>query len=438
MKILCIDTYGESVLDWLLRCQDDGHDVIWALPLTPRTEHIGRGLVKIVRDWREWMRWADLVFMTDNTKYLAEIDEWRKRGIRIVGPSQEAAMWELDRDKGMRVLEKAGIDTPPSKEFSDYDAAIAYVKKEGRRFVSKPNGVEGDKSLSYCAKDAADLIYMLQRWKKAGKLKGSFILQEFIPGIEMGVGAWFGPGGFNQGWEENWEHKPLMNDDKGPNTGEQGTVMRFVRKSKLADIVLKPLAGALEKIGYIGCVDVNCIIDERGKPWPLEFTMRPGWPAFNIQQSLQTGDSADWLAALFDGRDDRCFKLDTISVGVVLSVPDYPYSKKPIAEVTGIPIYGVKDSIRQNIHPCMVKQGVAPVMVGGKVIEGPTWVTAGDYVLVTTGAGPTVREAKDAAYKVLKQISLPASPMWRTDIGHKLKRQLPLLQAHGYATGMQY
>lgn len=438
MKVLCLDSYGENALDWCLRCQDDGHEVRWAVPDTPRTRRIGEGLVRRVRDWREHMRWADLVFMTDNTKYVREVDEWRNRGVPIVGPNAASASWELDRDVGMAVLQRAGIECPASRKFTDYDQAIAYVKREGRRFVSKPCGVEGDKSLSYVAKDAADLVFMLERWKKLGKLKGAFILQEFIGGCEMGVGAWFGPGGFNVGWEENFEFKPLMNDDKGPATGEQGTVMRFVKRSKLAKMVLEPLAEQLEEIGYVGCIDVNCIIDDKGQPWPLEFTMRPGWPAYNIQMALHNGDHAGWLHDLARGRDAGCFRFDRVAVGVVMSLPDYPYDHRHIDEVTGLPLRGVTPGIQEHVHPCMMMMATAPAMVGDQVVEAPTWCSAGTYVLVTTGTGETVKDAQTQAYRVMKRLSMPGSPMFRTDIGSRLRRQLPEIQQHGFATAMAF
>ena len=438
MKILVVDSYGDGALAWCLRCIDAGHKVKWHIAPNPRTDHIGKGLVERVSDWRDWMRWADLVFLPDNTKYLRELDAWRERGVPIVGANVAGAAWELDRNEGMRVLKKAGIDVPPSKEFTDYDEAIRYVKREGRRFVSKPCGVEGDKSLSYCAKDAADLVFMLERWKKGGKLKGSFVLQEFVPGVEFAVGAWFGPGGFNAGYEENWEHKPLMNEDIGPNTGEQGTVMRFVRSSKLGRQMLKPLEGELERIGYVGCIDVNCIIDEKGKPWPLEFTCRPGWPAFNIHQALADGDPAEWLLALHEGCDLSPFRYDEIAVGVVVSLPDYPFDRRPIDDVLGVPLYGLSPKIEKSVFPCMMQAGTAPAEVNGKVVTQPLLCAAGTYVLVATGTGKTVREAQRAAYRVIDKLSMPLSPMWRTDIGDRLKKQLPQLQAHGYALGMEF
>jgi phosphoribosylamine---glycine ligase len=439
MRVLVIDATGNA-LDFAWRAGKAGHDVKMFIRQTAKTEHIGRGLVQLVDDWQGWLRWSDLIFLPDNTHYLDRIDAFRKEApqCRIVGPTKQAAQWELDRKLGMAVLQKAGVTCPSSREFSDYDEAIAYVEKEQRRFVSKPSGDEPDKSLSYCAKSPEDLIYMLHRWQKLGKLKSPFLLQEFVSGIEMAVGGWFGPGGFNEGWLENFEFKKLMNDDLGVATGEQGTILRYTRRSKLAQRVLDPLSEALEEVGYCGYVDVNCIIDDKGRPWPLEFTMRPGWPTFNIESCLHTGDPVEWLAQLAEGEDSRNVLMNRIACGVVMTIPDYPYSHLTRKEVVGVPIYGVKNSLWQHIHPCEMMMGEVPCQINGKTVFMPLPVTAGDYVLVMTSYADSVRDAALTVYRRLKTLTVPNSPGYRTDIGKKLAKQLPQLQRHGYATGMLY
>jgi len=221
-------------------------------------------------------------------------------------------------------------------------------------------------------------------------------------------------------------------------TGEQGTVLRYVDKSKLADSVLAPFAPALRRSGYVGYIDVNCIVDDYGTPWPLEFTCRPGWPTFNIQQALHEGDPAEWLMDLATGNRVSTFCRNQIAAGVVMSIPDYPYNKLAIDLVTGIPVYGLKPSMRPFVHPCEIAMGIAPQKIGASIITAPAWVTAGTYVLVTSGTGETVEEARRHAYQVLEKLSLPNSPMYRTDIGHRLRWQLPKLQAHNYAVGMSY
>jgi len=59
-------------------------------------------------------------------------------------------------------------------------------------------------------------------------------------------------------------------------------------------------------------------------------------------------------------------------------------------------------------------------------------------VLVMSEQGKTVREAQRAVYRRLKGLNVPNSPSWRTDIGDRLKKELPLLQKHGLAKGMSY
>lgn len=166
--------------------------------------------------------------------------------------------------------------------------------------------------------------------------------------------------------------------------------------------------------------------------------MRPGWPAFNIQQALQTGDPAEWMVDILEGRDPRCFKLGEVAIGVVVSLPDYPYDRRPIDEVVGVPLYGLKNGNLEHVHPCMMMAKEAPVQMNGTVVKRRMLCSAGTYVLVATGTGDTVRSAQKAAYKVVKDLRMPASPMYRSDIGSRLKKALPELQKHGFSEGMVY
>lgn len=431
MRLLIVDPNG-AALDIACRAKACGHQVKMQIRDTPKTSHIGKGLVDVIRDITPWVNWSDLIFVADNVKYLDQLDAIRKTGKPIFGPTKETTAWELDRQCGMSVMKKHGVSTPPCFEFTDYDKAIAHVKKRGGRWVSKPSG-DADKALSYCSKSEQDMIYMLERWKKNPKMKREFILQEFIPGIEMAVGAWCGPRGFGSAWCENFEFKKLMDGDMGVATGEQGTVLRYVTRSKLARKVLAPFEEALVKQGYTGYIDINCIIDERGDPWPLEFTMRPGWPTFNIQQELHGEDPVEFMDQILSGESPPIS--DKIAMGVVLSIPDYPYSHLTRKEVIGIPVYGTDTRLLRHIHWCEMMQGVAP----GEDLKPKTMpVTAGDYVLVMTATGSTVWDTKQTVYRRLKRLTIPNSPMYRTDIGDRLSKQLPQLQAHGYAMGMEF
>lgn len=440
MKILVVDNdMGNGQLSFIMRAQDDGHTVRWwgAKPIDWKAKPIGKGIATIVADWRDHIRWADLVILGDNTRLTIEMDRIRAQGKPVIGATTESATWELERQTGQLVFKKAGIPVPPYKEFKHYDDAIRYVEREGRAFVSKPNGDEEDKSLSYVAKSPADLVYMLKRWKAGHRHKDSFILQEKVSGIELAVGAWVGPQGFTHGWCENWEHKKLFVGDLGVATGEMGTALMHTARSKLAGKVLAPLEEVIVKTGHTGYVDVNCIVDDEGTPWPLEFTMRSGYPTWPIQQSLLKGDVAEWLLDLAEGRDAKPWVMETAAVGVVLACGAFPHGRERTEDIVGIPIYGTEGML-DRLGFCEVMAGSAPHDVDEKVVDQPCFCTAGNYVLVASGTGDTVTAARRSAYRTITKLKLPSSPFYRTDIGLRLAKQLPEAQALGYAKAWTY
>jgi phosphoribosylamine--glycine ligase len=246
-KILIIDATGVS-LDFAIRCMSFDHDVKVFIRnnLDGARSQIGDGgLLNRVSDWERHMNWADLIFCTDNIFYIHALERYRDKGYPIFGPSVDTTRWEMDREHGAAVMESVGIKTIPSQKFSSYDDAIEFVVKNNKRYVSKPLG-DGNKAMSYVSKSPADMVFMLQKWKKSNAYKGEFILQEFHGGIEIAVGGWFGPGGFCKHWCVNHEFKKLLSGDLGVSTGEECSLIYYSQQSKLADEVLVPLAGMLK------------------------------------------------------------------------------------------------------------------------------------------------------------------------------------------------
>lgn len=426
-------------LPFALACIKAGHAVRYFLR-PENNQVIGEGFKGLERI-KNWVpsatSWAELVVMTGNDEYLPKLDAIRKRGVAVFAPSAASAALEVKRELGMKAFEKAGIDVPPYETFQNLDAAEAHVRKKPDRYVFKTLGSEEDKSLSYCGKSPADMIARLQRWKKLRlNPKGPVMLQTFIPGIEIGVSRWMGQDGFVGPYNENFEHKKLLSGNCGPNCGEAGTIQKYTDKSLLGEMVLEPLEDELVKLGHLGDVDVNCIVDEKGKPWPLEFTMRWGWPAFNIMLATHKGDPAQWMLDACEGEDT--LEVDySIACGIVLAQPDYPYSKATKAETLDIPIYGPGHNNRKYVHPQSVKMAKLPAMNGQEIVEKRMWATCGDYVAVVTGTGKSVTQACERAYKVVKEIEIP-DMMYRDDIGEKLEEELPKLQAHGFATEFKF
>lgn len=438
MKVLILDTDGDGLgIDLALRAMDWDHAVkYWMRPHVAGDRPYGQGLIEIVEDWELFADWADLIIPLGNTHYQWKLAEYFGRGYPIFGTNERSAELETDRARGQEVLDEHEIETLPYVVVHSVEDAVSHIAKTGKAFAIKPWGGTTDKAMTYVGSKPEDAIFTLEKWQREGKDVGQLMLQEKADGIEMGIAAWFGPGGFSRWKEESFEHKKFLVDDLGENTGEMGTVIRHVEKSKLFDKLLAPLEEYLQLLGYVGDCSINCIIDGR-KAYPLEFTMRLGWPDFNIRQEVLPGDPVQWMLDLLMGKDT--FEPTTdIAVGVLMAHGDFPRYKDPLHKWAGYPISGVTKDNEQHIHWQEVMQADAPVITGGKVKRRPGMATAGNYVAVVTGSGASVTAAAREAYAVADAVRWPSNVMYRTDISDRLKKELPLLQENGWAVGMKY
>ena len=439
MKLLVIDA-DRVLLDLCLRASDAGHDVIWWIPQTAsgKPSPIGDGFgIRKVRSWEPHAKWADLIVTGDNAKYTRNTAPLFTRGFPIFGCNPKAAQLELDRGLGQRICEDYGIPTLPYVIVDSYDDAIKHVEKTMGRFVSKPWGGDADKALSYVAGSPEDMIFKLEHWKKKGRLDGQMMLQERVDGIEMAVGGWFSRAGWSDYLCENFEEKKFMNDNLGQNTGEMGTTLRYVQRSKLFDDTLAPVTDYLHKIDYVGYVDMNTIIEKSGRAWPLEFTMRFGYPLNYIQEALHLGDPIEWMLDAVNGRNTLRVSED-VAVGIVFTHGMYPNAKEGDCTSHGIPMYGIRPSMERHLHMVEMQWGEAPLTVGGKIKQVGMPMTAGCYALCVTGTGEKVSDAQEAAYEVAWKLKPPTNKMFRTDLGCRLKEQLPILQSKGYAERLKY
>lgn len=442
MKILLLDTFSCCFLDFALRAEAQGHEVrLWVAPDKHTGERLttADGLVPRVENYQSSLRWADLIMVSDNAKYVRDINSLKQRGFPVFYAGAEPIRWEMERELGQQVLEAHGIECLPTIKFKNYDEAIAFQKANmATRYVCKPCA-DVDKALSYVSKSGKDMIFMLEKWKKQFRKPIPFIFQEFCPGIEVAVGGWMGRNGFLNYCLENFEFKKLCNGEKGPNTGEMGTVMKYTpfEQSKLAMELLLPIEAELVRHGYTGYIDVAVMVGTEGPRKgllnPLEFTCRHGWPLFQIQQALHP-DIADWMLDAIEGRDTFT-PASGIALGVVVGMPDFPYGHLKSEEVSGYPIWGLHADNRFNFHPIDLKLGKG---IDDKGNWTPMMVSSGNNPCVITGTGPTVRYAKEQAYKMLGSLEIPNSPIYRTDIGDRLEKQLPILQKYGYCSSWTF
>lgn len=438
MKVLILDIEAEATgLDLALCAQSAGHEVQFWQPRhqTGEAWEYGDGLVERPDEWEPWADWADLIVVNGNSRYHDQLDSLVQEGYPVFGFGLEAARLELDRGLGQQALADHGVEVLPYAVVETLDDAIDWLVANQRPVVIKPWGGEGDKSLTFVTDSPEDAIFTLQQWKREDLFKGKIMLQDKVSGVEVGIAGWIGPNGFCRLVEESFEHKKLMNDEIGPSTGEQGTVIFHTARSKLYTKILKPLEDYLIGLRYVGDVSVNCIVDAEGTPWPLEFTCRLGHPDFAIRYEVIDTDPVEWMLDLVHGTDSFSARQEA-AVGVVMAHGDYPFGYCPKGVWAGYPIH-VDGDIAQHLHWQMVQLGKGPAIEGGKVVQNTELVTAGNYVVVATGSGPSVTRAQQRAYQAVESVRWPGDIQYRTDIGDKVRKALPKLHALGYCGGIE-
>ncbi|MBI4147749.1 phosphoribosylamine--glycine ligase [Candidatus Woesearchaeota archaeon] len=382
------------------------------------------GVLDRVDDWQKHVDWADVIVF-DDTNFGEKADKLRKQGKFVVGGGTYTDKLEEDREFGQSEMRRVGMLTLPGFEFTNFDEAIKFVREHPERYVFKPSGVitSDEKGLLFIGEDedGKDLLEVLAHNKKVwGKKITKFILQKFASGVEIAVGAFFNGSDFILPINVNFEHKRLFPGEIGPFTGEMGTLMYWSDPNTIFRMTLEKMKEPLAQSKYVGYVDINCIATSKGV-YPLEFTCRFGYPTISIQmEGIQTPIS-EFLFKLAKGEPFQLKTKRGFQIGVVIAVPPYPFDDKKVFAT-------YKDSSILFKKPTLDGFHLGDV----KFADGD-WHLAGEsgYVLVITGSGSTVEEARKQSYSRIKNIILQ-NMMYRTDIGVRWYHDSDKLQTWGY------
>ena len=418
-----------------LDLQRDGHQVRVFVD-DPECADTLAGLVRTVPDWRaqlDWVRAAGregvIVFETATRGQLQE--QLRRDGFQVIGGSAFGDRLESDRAFGQQIMQEVGMKVAPTHLFDSFADAIAFVRGRPGRYVYKPSGSGFASGRTFVSDmpDGADLLaYLtLQRasWPPDDPVR--LVLMERLLGVEVGVGAYFDGQHFLQPACLDWEHKRFFPGDLGELTGEMGTLVTYRRSERLFGETLARMEGKLREGGYQGYININTIVDDEGVH-PLEFTCRFGYPGFSILQPLQLGGWADLFRRMLahdrgdQQRNDPFPTRDGYCVGVVLTVPPFPYAAGYDRLSKGLPVLfrrPLDEEDHRNLHFGEV------ALAGARPGEVPDdlprqLVTSGvvGYVMVVTGWGATVPEARAAAYRRVGAVCLP-NGRHRLDIGER-------------------
>ena len=338
------------------------------------------------------------------------VNLFRGRGLKIFGPTKEAAQLESSKDFSKAFMQRHGIPTAKYQTFSDVAQAHAYIDANGAPIVIKADGLAAGKGVVVAmsleeAHQAVDDMLADNRFGDAG---ARIVIEEFLAGEEasfivMCDGKNVLPLATSQ------DHKRLKDNDEGPNTGGMGAyspapiVTPAMHARVMREIINPTIAGmAKDGIVFTGFLYAGLMIDAAGNPRTLEFNCRMGDPETQPIMSRLKTDLVTVMEHAVNGT------LDTVelewdrrtAVGVVLAAAGYPDAPLKGAVIEGIPAE----------TPESVTFHAGTAEVGGQL------QVTGGRVLCVVGLADSVKLAQKQAYEVVDQISFEGMQC-RRDIG---------------------
>jgi phosphoribosylamine--glycine ligase len=422
MKILVVGAGGrEHALAWKL-AQSERIQMVYVAPGNGGTARDSRLVNLDITDPAQLADFAQaehiaLTLVGPEVPLAAGIvNIFRGRGLKIFGPTREAAQLESSKDFAKAFMERHGIPTARYQTFSDAAPAHDYIDAMGAPIVIKADGLAAGKGVvvAMSLEEAHAAVDHMLADNAFGDAGARIVIEEFLAGEEasfivMCDGKNVLPLATSQ------DHKRLKDHDEGPNTGGMGAyspapiVTPAMHARVMREIIDPTIAGmAKDGIVFTGFLYAGLMIDAAGNPKTLEFNCRMGDPETQpIMARLKT-DLVDVLEHACNGTLDAVeLEWDRrTAVGVVLAAPGYPDSPAKGAVIHGIP----------------VETAESVVFHAGTTQAGGQLLTNGGRVLCVVGLGDSVKMAQKQAYEVVDHIHFDGM-QYRRDIGWRGVKQ---------------
>ena len=340
------------------------------------------------------------------------VDKFNKLGLKVFGPTQQAAQLESSKIWAKDFMKRNKIPTARFEIFDDPQKAQEYVKSLDYNVVVKADGLAAGKGVIVCNSndEAISAIQTILVNKTFGDAGNRIIIEERLDGIEASYIA-LSDGDVAIPMASSQDHKRIFDNDEGPNTGGMGAysptpiVDDSLAKIIQEDVIEKTIhAMKNEGILFKGFLYAGIMIRD-GKPYVLEYNVRMGDPECQPITMRMDFDLYDYFVASIDGTLSSLplatWKSQS-AVCVVLASKGYPEAYSKDDEITGF------DSVPEG----------AIVFHAGTKKSGEKILSNGGRVLGVTALGDTLESAIKNAYAATEKI-IWSQKFNRKDIGQK-------------------
>ena len=340
------------------------------------------------------------------------VDLFRENGLLIFGPNKFSSQLESSKEFSKIFMKRNNIPTARFKSFSDFNKALNYVRESEFPLVVKADGLAAGKGVRVCTKlsEAEEFLKFVMKDKIFSVSGEKVVIEEFLEGEEASFFV-FTDGKSILPLDSSQDHKRLLDDDMGPNTGGMGAyspapiVDEETRKNIMKDIVEPVFAGfKKEKINYTGVLYIGLMIKNK-KSRVVEFNCRFGDPETQPLLYRLDSDAFDLFFMTAEVKLDE-YELrwkDKSSITVVMAAKGYPGKYE-----TGLPVKGIQGFQKENVE--IFHAGTANIQ-GETVIDG-------GRVLGVTAEAPTLKEAISLVYTAISELD-STNLVYRKDIGRK-------------------
>ncbi len=348
------------------------------------------------------------------------VDEFKRRGLRIFGPTATAARLESSKSFAKEFMHRHRIPTAhyaivrSSEELPD---ALPHFHPP---VVVKADGLAAGKGvvIARTREDAAAAAGEMLSGRMLGEAGRQVIIEEFLEGEELSFHV-LSDGERVTPLVAAQDHKRAGEGDTGPNTGGMGAyttpgLVDDAMRDWLVAHIARPVIEGMRAEGseYRGILYCGLIMTARG-PMVLEFNCRFGDPE---TQAILMRLESDLLGACIASTEGRVSDGDLkwsqdSAVCVVLASGGYPGSYE-----TGKRISGLEDAAQV--------EGVRIFHAGTSERDG-VFYTAGGRVLNVTARAGDLRTAVERAYQAASRIQFDGM-FYRKDIAARALKGVPI------------